>query len=159
MTFLFYLAAMAIAVALSGFNLAAGDRRLPTLAVKYFAIIAGFHLVFMTWLGLGWKNPEFYVLVAAAQGIIAHFASKIGCRAARIVMPLACIAVVLNLFTFLVDAEYPHAVYYWAMNGIQCAQIASIVFASSVWLRLAGTVHMSRRKPTDMKRIIHERAG
>lgn len=157
MIFTFYLGAMSVAMLLSLSNFAAGDRRLPTLAVKYFFVISGFHILFMTWLGLNWHNQEFYILVAAAQGVIARFASKIGCRAARIVMPLALIAVAINLFRFVVDEDdLPHVVYYYTMNFVQCAQIASIIFASSVWLRLAEAAHISRRKHNGMKRIAHE---
>lgn len=160
MIFQFYIGAMAVAVLLSMFNLRVGDSRLPSLAINYSLVIIVFHVVVMTWWGLGWKDEEFYLLVAAAQGIISYMAYETGCRAARIIMPLSWMAVFGNLETFILHYDYPHQWYFWGMNVIQCAQIASLAFASSLFSPIHQRMHWRPRKNTsDMKRIVHERAG
>lgn len=155
MIFYAYLGLMGAAILLSLFNVYKGDRRLLALASKYSAIVAGFHLVFMTWLHLGGKS-EFVLLVAGAQALIAYESHKIGCRAAKIITPLAWIAVFLNcaIYTF----DYPHVVYYYSMNLIQGSQIASLIFASSVWHGIA-TLTIRTWKATFTKGMHYERTG
>lgn len=160
MLFKFYLGTMVIAVLLSMFNMRRGDIRLTSLAISYFLVISLFHLIFMTWLGLGWRNQEFYLLVAGAQSIVAYVAHQTGCRAARIIMPLALIAVVGNVETFLFNADYPHALYFDFMNFIQCTQIASLWFASAMFYPITTRLWIGQRSKTDsLKRVAHGNAG
>ena len=157
MIFYFYIAALLLAIGLSLFNFRRGDVRLTSLAVSYAVIIIGFHLIFMTWLHIQTKL-EFYLFVAGAQSVIAYIANQVGCRAAKIMMPLALFAVFFNCLTLVLLADYPHYIYYYIMNFVQCSQISSLIFASSVWhgVRQIG---ITRKKTNGMKRIIHEWPG
>lgn len=160
MIFYFYIGALAVVMALSLFNIWKGDPRLPGLAFNYSVVIILFHLIVMTWWRLGWHDQEFYLLVAAAQSIIAYMAYETGCKAARIIMPLSWMAIFGNLETFILHHDYPHLWYFWGMNFVQCAQIASLAFASSLFYPIHERMHWRPRKhPQDMKRIVHERAG
>ncbi len=157
MIFYAYIGLMVIAVGLSMFNAYKGDRRLLALASKYSAIVIGFHLIFMTWLNLQ-KTPEFVILVAGAQGLIAYESHKIGCRAAKIITPIAGIAVLLNCITFIID--YPHAVYFYSMNLLQGSQVASLIFASAIWKMLGhGIIKILTRMKPPTKGMSYERAG
>lgn len=146
---------MGIAVGLSLFNLP--DRRLLALASKYSAIVILFHLVFMTWMKLQ-RAEEFPLLVAGAQALIAWEAHKIGCRAAKIIAPIAWLAVYLNALTFCFDF-YPNLIYFYGMNILQGAQVASLIFASSFWFKAYGTIKTLTRKITQTKGMSYERAG
>lgn len=156
-----YLLLLAAAVVLSFYNLKKGDHRLTVMASVYAFIIVAFHDLYFDKfyeLGLGW-----YVRVAAAQWLVAWVAADIGCRAAKIIKPLAIGAVVINLGTAAISARYPHIWYWYASNLIQGAQVASLVFASWAWLRAAGWIHQSVQKLFDkhgmMKRATHGPPG
>lgn len=157
MIFYAYIGLMGTAVGLSLFNAFKGDRRLLALASKYSAIVICFHLIFMTWLHLQ-KTPEFVLLVAGAQALIAYEAHKIGCRAARIITPIAWLMVYLNCLTFAFDF-YPNLIYFYGMNALQGAQVASLIFASSFWKHAYGTIKILTRKNTQTKGMSYERAG
>lgn len=154
MIFYAYIGLMGAAVGLSLFNLP--DRRLLALASKYSAIVILFHLIFMTCLNIQ-KMPEFVLLVAGAQGLIAWEAHKIGCRAAKIITPIAWLAVGLNIFTFAID--YPHVVYFYSMNILQGSQVASLIFASGIWRKAYGTIKTLTRTKPPTKGMSYERAG
>ena len=158
MIFYFYIAALILAVGLSLFNFRRGDIRLTSLAVSYAGIIIVFHLVFMTWLHTQ-NTLEFYLFVAGAQAVIAYIAHQVGCKAAKVIMPLAWFAVLFNCLTLVLLADYPHYIYYYIMNFVQCSQISSLIFASSVWKGLSRQTGTIRKKTTGMKRIIHEWPG
>lgn len=154
MIFYAYLGLMGTAIVLSLFNLP--DKRLLALASKYSAIVILFHLIFMTWLHLQ-KSAEFVLLVAGAQGLIAYESHKIGCRAAKIITPIAWFAVGLNVFTYAID--YPHVVYFYSMNILQGSQVASLIFASGVWRKVYGTIKTLTRTKPPTKGMSYERAG
>ncbi len=155
MIFYAYIGLMGMAVGLSLFNLP--DRRLLALASKYSAIVILFHLIFMSLLHLQ-KTPEFVLLVAGAQALIAWEAHKIGCRAAKIITPIAWLAVYLNCLTFAFDF-YPNLIYFYGMNILQGAQVASLIFASSAWMKSYGTIKTLTRKKPQTKGMSYERAG
>jgi len=157
MLFLSYMGLMGFAVLLSLFNAYKGDRRLLALASKYAAIVTLFHLIFMTWLHIQ-TEPEFPLLVAGAQGLIAYESHKIGCRAAKIITPLAWISVFLNIITFAIP--YPHAVYYYSQNLLQGSEVASLIFASSIWYLMGhGIVKLILKIRNSYKGMSYERAG
>lgn len=159
MIFCFYLTIMSISILLSLFNLRQGDVRLTSMAVSYFIIVAWFHLAFMTFMHI-YPDVEFYLLAAGAQGVIAFVAYTVGCKAAKIIMPLAWAAVIVNCVTFVMQAKYPHLYYYWAINFIQCAQVSSLIFASTLWHGIATKItSITRKKTAGFKRMSHESAG
>lgn len=155
MIFYFYLGAMGFAVVLSLFNLRRGDMRLTMMAGMYMAIIALFHMFFFHYN----KQLEFYLMCACAQGAIGVVAREIWCKAAKLIYSLSIIAVTVNLFTFIVEAHYPHAWYFYTINFIQCSQIASLILASAVWQWTARQIGLLRKKNHEMHRVAHERLG
>lgn len=156
-----YVSLLALAVTLSFYNLKKGDHRLTLMATLYMLIIVVFHDRYFDKfyeLGMGW-----YLRVAGAQWLVAWLASDIGCRAAKIIKPLAITSVILNLGTWVMQARYPHLWYWYASNIIQSAQVASLLFASWAWLRAAGFIHQSVQKIFDnhgtLKRAAHGPPG
>jgi len=152
-----YLGLMGLAFALSLFNLRKGDIRLSGLAFSYLGIVAGFHWVGMSWLHLQ-KTPEFPLFVAGAQGVIAFVAYETGCRAAKIIQPFAWAAILINCLTWAMGF-YPSVFYFYSMNFIQCAQIASLLFASSIWHGIATQLIEITRKIKNTKGMSYEQAG
>lgn len=145
-----------MAILLSLFNLRKGGIRLTGLAVSYSVVVIGFHLLFMTLWGAH-HTAEFPLYVAGAQGVIAFIAYETGCKAAKIVMPLAWFAVLINCLTWL-QSIYPSPFYFYTSNFIQGAQVASLIFASSLWHGLALQIKRLTRKDNN-KGMSYERAG
>ena len=156
MMFYAYIGLMGAAILLSLFNLRKGDIRLTGLAVSYSVVVIVFHLVFMSWLGLQ-HHAIFPLFVAGAQGIIAYAAYQVGCRAARIIKPLAYAAIFLNCIVYL-ESLYPGTFYYYTMNLLQGTEIATLIFASSIWHGLA-TLTIQTWKAIFTKGMHYERAG
>lgn len=156
MIFYAYLGLMGTAVLLSLFNLRKGDKRLTGLAFGYTLIVAGFHWIGMDLMHIH-KDPEFPLFVAGAQGVIAFIAYETGCKAAKIIMPLAWLAVVINCLAWL-EGLYPSLFYFYGMNILQGSQVASLIFASSIWHGIANYLTRITRKITP-KGMSYERAG
>lgn len=136
--FAVYCWVLAIAIVASFYNLRQGDGRLTIMALSYTAVIVLFHVFLYGQfheLGLRW-----YLYVGAAQWGIGFIASEIRCKSANLIRPLAYGAVLLNLGTWVVGAHYPHMLYWWAMNLIQGAQVASLFVANYAVLKLPRLV-------------------
>lgn len=152
-----YVLAILTALALSFVNMREGDNRLFMMTLVYGIVIVGFHAIFydqFTKLGLNW-----YLYVAGAQWGIGFMASEIRCHAARIIRPLAYLAVFLNLGTWVMSAKYDHITYWYAMNIIQISQVAALLMASKVWGKLGTIIRVWRAPdpPHQQRTMIGER--
>jgi len=156
MLFYAYIGLMVTAILLSLFNLRKGDIRLTGLAVSYACIVIGFHVVFMSWLKTQ-QHASFPLFVAGAQGIIAFAAYQVGCKASKVIKPLAWTAVLFNSLVYL-ESLYPGTFYYYTMNLLQGTEIASLIFASSIWHGIA-TLTIQTWKALTNKGMHYERAG
>lgn len=157
MIFYAYLALMGVSVGLSLFNLRRGDIRLTGLAASYLGVVAGFHWII--WHFNIQKTDEFPLFVAGAQGVISFIAYEIGCRAAKIIMPFAWFAILFNCLIFIIG-DYPSLLYFYISNVIQCAQIASLIFASTLWHGYAYSHKKAARDfDNSLKRMSYEREG
>jgi hypothetical protein len=123
MLFLGYLTGMSLALLLN-----VTHQRAFCLRLFYAAVIISAHFYFLP------TGRHFYADCGAAQFLILIAALSIRCEAALPIAGMACLAVLVNIASYLNFPAHTGVwnIYYAAINSIQVFQILCLLFVSPI---------------------------